>query len=333
MAVKDTVLAVLKNVDSEDGFISGQELAEKCGVTRTSVWKAVEALRKQGAAIEAVTNRGYRLTESDIFDAETILSFVEDPSVKVKFFDVIDSTNTQAKRELAEEVAGKLHKTVYVAAHQTAGRGRLGRPFYSPDSSGIYLSIVYSKDNITQPALFTANAAVAVSRAIQKVYGVDAKIKWVNDVYVNGAKVCGILTEGIANFETGLIESAIIGIGVNIQMNENLPEELKNVAGSVISEGQSNKRAEMTAQIINEMLAILDGGEQTEKASMQEYKARSNLIGKEIEFSPVINQTEKNYKCVVQDITEDAKLVVKMPDGEVRILESGEISIRSRLMV
>lgn len=333
MTVKDTVLSVLKNVQTDEGFISGQELAEKCGVTRTSVWKAVEALRLQGADIEAVTNRGYRLRESNIFDEKSISAFVNDKTVSIKFFDVIDSTNTQAKRDLNEFSGKELHKRVYVASKQTAGRGRLGRAFFSPENSGVYLSIIYSKNAITKPALFTASAAVAVCRAIQKIFAVDSKIKWVNDVYVDGAKVCGILTEGVANFETGLIESAVIGIGINIQKNKDLPSELENVAGSIISSEESCKRAEFTAQVINEMLLILDGGQEKIQEAMKEYKERSILIGRQIEFSPVIDQVEKNYSCLVQDITEDAKLVVKMPDGEIRNLESGEISIHSKLMV
>lgn len=333
MAVKDTVLSVLQNVQSADGFISGQELAEKCGVTRTSVWKAVEALRKEGADIEAVTNRGYRLTESNIFNQKSVSELIDDKTVEVKFFDVIDSTNTQAKRDLNESSGKKLHKRVYVASKQTAGRGRLGRAFFSPENCGVYLSIIYFQNPITKPALFTATASVAVCRAIKKIYDVDAKIKWVNDVYVNGAKVCGILTEGIANFETGLIESAVIGIGVNILKSENLPPELQNVAGSIVSGKSGIKRSEFAAQIVNEIIFILDGGNEKIKEAMKEYKERSILIGRNIEFSPVINQEEKMYSCQVVDITEDAKLVVKMPDGEIRSLESGEISIHSKLMV
>ncbi len=333
MTVKDSVFSVLQSVKTEDGFVSGQELAERCKVTRTSVWKAINTLRKQGAQIEAVTNRGYRLVANDVYNASEILKYISDKDVKISFFDVIDSTNTQAKRELAEKDGKSLHKTVFVAAKQTSGRGRLGRPFYSPEQSGIYFSVVYSKGNITKPAVITASAGVAVARVLKKIYNVDAKIKWVNDVFVAGKKVCGILTEGVANFETGMIDAAIIGIGINITTNENQPEELKNIAGSVTSCAENRKQSELCAEVINELLFILDGGTEESKKSMQEYKSRSFLIGKEVEFSPVINAEEKNFKCVVQDVTDDAKLVVKLENGEIKNLDSGEVSIHSKIVV
>lgn len=333
MSVKDTVFSVLQNANSNDGFVSGEELAKKCGVTRTSVWKAIDALRKEGAQIEALTNRGYKLVSDDICNAETILKFVNDKTVKIKFYDEIDSTNTQAKRDLAATDSKSLHKTVYVAAKQTAGRGRLGRPFYSPDKSGIYLSVVYSNGTIENPAVVTASAGVSVVRALKKVYKADAKIKWVNDIFVNKKKVCGILTEGITNFESGTIDAAIIGIGVDITPDENQPEELKNIAGSVIDDTQNRKRSELCAEIINEILEILDGGKDAIKKSMKEYRECSFLIGKTVEISPVINTQDKNYKCTVQDITEDAKLVVKLENGEIRTLNSGEISIHSKSVI
>lgn len=333
MTVKDSVFSVLQNSKTDDGFVSGQELAESCGVTRTSVWKAINALRSEGAQIEAVTNRGYRLVSNDVYNASEIQRHISDKSVKIKFFEELDSTNTQAKRDLAEKDAKSLHKTVYVAARQTAGRGRLGRQFYSPEESGIYFSIVFANGNITAPAVITASAGVAVSRALEKIYGVDAKIKWVNDVFVGGKKVCGILTEGVANLETRVIEAAVVGIGINIVTNKNQPEELKDIAGSLISSFKNRRQSELCAEVVNEFLAIMDGGQEEIKKSMQEYKDRSFLIGREIEISPVINSEDKNYKCVVQDITEDAKLVVRLKNGEIKALDSGEISIHSRIVV
>lgn len=334
MQLKDKVLQVLQNTESEDGFVSGQALAEQCGVTRTSVWKAVNALKKSGAEIKAVSNRGYRLVVDNIYNAESIAKYIHDKNVKIKFYDEIDSTNAQAKLDLAESTSKKLNKTVYVASKQTAGRGRLGRKFYSPEKSGIYLSVIYENQKNLIPSLITSSASVAVCRAIKKIYNTEAKIKWVNDIFVDSKKVCGILTEGIANFETGLIDSVIIGIGINILDNKNLPSELKNIAGSIIHSKEESskdlKRSEFCAQVINELFLILDGGTLEIKNAMQEYKERSFLIGKKIEVYPIIDSQEKSYSCIVQDITEDAKLVVKLDDGKIKTLNSGEVSLHSK---
>lgn len=332
MSLKQTLLSVLQTISSQDEYISGQELAECCKVSRTAVWKAIEALRADGAAIEAVTNRGYRLVSDDIFNEDTIKKYIADPAVHIKFFEETDSTNTQAKRDLADSDGKSIHKTLYAAAKQSAGRGRLGRTFYSPDKSGIYFSLVYYQPNITKPALFTASAAVAVCRALDKVFNVQPEIKWVNDIYLNGKKICGILTEGIANFETGSIDSAIIGIGINISNNELFPEELKKIAGAVLPDSVSAKRAELCAQVVNELLLILDGDSKTKEGAMTEYRNKSFLIGKEIEVFPVINGNEK-YLCKVLDVTDEAKLIVQLGNGENRILDSGEVSIHSKVVV
>src|SRR5574344_1418381 len=151
------------------------------------------------------------------------------PGIQFEYFDSIDSTNTEAKRQLNSLQDKKYHlwdEKGLVAGQQTSGRGRLGRKFYSPENTGIYFSIIYSSREIINPGIITATAAVAVCRAIEKIYNVSAKVKWVNDVFVNNKKVCGILTEGIVNSKTLKIEAAIIGRGINIIFNKNLPEEL-----------------------------------------------------------------------------------------------------------
>lgn len=328
MNIKDLLMRELTEAKKRDDFISGQELAERCGVTRTAVWKAVNSLRKQGAKIEAVTNRGYRLEDSEIFNAEAVSAKIPAGlGVKIVYFRSIDSTNTEAKKRLALAESGALHKTVFVAAMQTAGRGRLaGRTFYSPAENGVYLSLVWNYGVITEPARITALAAVAVCRALKTVYGADAAIKWVNDIYLRGKKVCGILTEGSANFESGLIESAVIGIGLNIS-DEGLPDELKSVAGGVIGEGDKRRRSDAAAAIITELVNLLEGDESATFEAMREYKARSNLIGKTVTVSPVIGEDKTNYTCVVTGITDDAKLAVRLADGTERHLDSGEVSV------
>lgn len=331
MAVKDQVLQVLTSTQNLQGFVSGEELAQRCGVTRASVWKAVESLRSRGLKIEAVTNRGYRLLENNTFSAEGISAFLADKSANIVFFETIDSTNTESKRRLAVTEARKLHKTCVVAAEQTDGRGRLGRKFVSPQKSGIYLSIIYSCRTVANPAVYTASTAVGVCRSIEKLFGTETKIKWVNDIFLQGKKVVGILTEGVTDFETGMIEAAIIGIGINILNNPLLPQD---VAGGLLSENEDSaaKRNELAASVITEVCAILDGGEKSVKEAMKEYRNRSLLLGRTVEVSPVIGQTENNFICTVKDVTDDAGLLVVMPDGTEKVLQCGEVSIHSEKM-
>ena len=196
--------------------------------------------------------------------------------------------------------------------------------------------------NTIDPKTIASMEVLKTEKALQE-YGTDKGVivittdpskanekKPAPDIYIDGKKVCGILTEGVCNFETGLIESAIIGIGINIANNSELPQD---VAGGVISGDENNtKRSELAAGVISELLSILDGGEESIKKSMEEYKSRSFLIGQEINVSPVIGQTENDYICKVLDITEEAKLVVELEDGSKKTLDCGEVSIHSKKM-
>lgn len=328
MTVKETVLRELKNADD---FISGEELAERCHVTRASVWKAVKKIQDEGAEILAVNNRGYKLVNEDFYSKSEIEKFLRQKNAsdfpRVDFYEQIDSTNTQAKRLLLEKNCHELHKTVVVAASQTAGKGRLGRHFYSPAKTGIYFSIIFAPQNGFDTATLTAHAAVGICRAIKNTFGIETKIKWVNDIFLNDSKVCGILTEGTANLETGKIDAAIIGIGINIKTSSEIPEEILKTAGSILSDGKSYNRSAFLAECITEVLKILEGDEKSKKDSIKEYRGRSNLIGKEITVTPVINVEKGKYKCRVKDISDDAKLVVQTQDGKILYLDSGEVSL------
>lgn len=341
-----------KNPDSE-GFVSGQNLAEKCSVSRTAIWKAINSLEKEGYEIQAITNKGYKLSQSNSVISEYILNSLlpENSSITYEVHSVLDSSNAECKRQCTQvgslhalnselsEQGKKLHQHVVVAETQTAGRGRLGRNFYSPSQTGVYFSMIYiPKSNIIQPAKMTATAAVAVCHAIKNVYGLDAKIKWVNDLFVNGKKVCGILTEGIANFETAQIEAAIIGIGINIlKDSETFPDEINKTAGSLLENSSENskntKRNELISQITTELSKLYELQEnQPEspetKSIMAEYRDLTFLIGKKLEISPVINGNEKYFATAI-DITDEANLVVQKEDGTIVTLQSGEVSLSS----
>ena len=223
MSIKDSVLQAL--TENKGSFISGEELSKNMEVSRTAVWKAIKTLREEGYPIEAVTNRGYKLAPDKWLITEDTLKLALPAKYKnnrLYIYDTLDSTNIRAK-QLALENAP--HGTVVIARQQTAGRGRLGRSFFSP-RDGIYISIIVRPDfDLTKSVHVTSAASVAVAESIESICGMDAKIKWVNDIYADNKKVCGILTEGITDFETGQIESLVIGIGVNTTIKD-FPEDL-----------------------------------------------------------------------------------------------------------
>jgi len=334
-----------------DGFVSGQELAARCRVSRTAIWKAVQILVRQGFRIEAVRNRGYHLSGTgEMLSGEAVTALLPQHFAgRITVYKTLDSTITEAKRICAacgapRDAAGHLteagrsiHRSVVIAEQQTAGRGRLGRSFYSPAGTGVYLSILYVPEKgIIQPARMTTAAAVAVCRSLETLYGVKAGIKWVNDVFVGGKKVCGILTEGVSNFETGIIETAIVGIGVNITDGaDGFPAEIAGVAGSVLGKTSSSRitRNELAAAIVRETLSIYDMEESGDgsgiAAVMREYRNRSLIIGKAVEVFPVPGRTGNAYKAVAVDVDDQARLIVQNDKGERIALQSGEITLHS----
>ena len=230
-------------------------------------------------------------------------------------------------------------QTVIAADEQSAGRGRLKRAFYSPAKTGVYFTAIYvPSKNIEEPALLTASAAVAVCRSLKELFGADAKIKWVNDVYLSGKKVCGILAEGHLGPD-GKIDAAAIGIGINIYPSD-FPAEIAGRAGSVLSNafGASNNREEAKNQAgdirldlardVSQKLFDILGDDSKTRAALDEYAALSFIVGKEITVIPVIGDENSAYSATVLGIDKKARLLVRLNDGSERALSSGEISIK-----
>ena len=228
--VKQEVLAALDAVRGR--YISGQELAVQLGVSRTAVWKAVAALRRDGIPIKAVTNRGYTLAQSvDVLNAAAVVAQLDEATVKALQIEVVDrlpGTNA-ALRSRAD--AGAREGLVLIAQAQSAGRGRGGHSFYSPPG-GLYMSILLRPEIGARQAVgLTAMAAVAAARAAQRLCGVPITIKWVNDLWKNGKKVCGILTEAALDLESGMLDYAVLGLGFNVAAPaDGWPEDLRDVA-------------------------------------------------------------------------------------------------------
>ena len=228
--MKTEILTLLRETD---GYVSGQELCEKFGVSRTAVWKAINQLKEAGYEIEAVQNKGYRLVSVPDILSESELQSVRKTrwiGEKIAFFDVVDSTNTRAK-QLAEE--GAPNGTYVIAERQDAGKGRRGRGFDSPAGQGIWMTLVLKPEiDPNHASMITLVTALAVSKAITDMTGRPAGIKWPNDIIMSGKKVCGILTEMSAQFD--YVNHIVVGIGINVQ-NKSFPKDIESLGKPVIS--------------------------------------------------------------------------------------------------
>lgn len=312
MSTKEEVLQYL--ISNSNSYASGEKLAKELGKTRASVWKAIKSLQAEGYSIDAVTNKGYRLNDkNDILNAEIIKSKLES-DLEVIYYPSIDSTNTQAKRLIVE---GKDNDMLLVADEQTAGRGRQGKSFYSPALTGIYMTLVtHPMKELEGVVGATTATAVAVCRAIEKTTDKKPKIKWVNDVYLNNQKICGILTEAVTDFETQTVTSIVIGIGMNIKTVD-FPSDVEN-AGSL---GSNVKRADLIAAIADELIKI---NTSPWNEVIGYYKSHSMIVGERINFI----QNGKVTPATAVAIDKNGGLVVELSNGEQTTLRSGEISIR-----
>jgi len=346
-----TKVNVLKALEEKKGStISGEELAGILGVSRTAIWKAIRELRKDGYSIDAITNKGYSLSiNNDVVSAQGILSYLNVHEIcdRIFVYKSLESTNQTAKKLALE---GAQPGTVVIAEEQTKGRGRMGRSFFSPPESGIYLSIILKPSfNINKSVLITTAASVAVCKAIEETTGISSQIKWVNDIYVNNKKICGILTEAVTDFETGHIEYIILGIGINYKTSEEgFPSEISDIAGSLYEERFSchdsfdnintgtkalsiASRNQLIAEIINNVLQINENLESRE--FLKDYKSRSLVLGREIRVLrsgslDAGQDIELAPEATAIDIDHDGGLIVKYKDLTVTTLNSGEISIR-----
>lgn len=255
---------------------------------------------------------------SDIISKEKINALICDTSYNVRVLETVDSTNLYVK-ELAKKDA--VHGTVVIADHQTNGRGRLGRQFFSPSGTGIYMSVLIRPEEINlAPHLLTVAAGVAVCRTLEDICSESPRIKWVNDIFIGRKKVCGILAESLSN-QTG-INSIIVGIGINVTTSAaDFPDELINIAGSIFPKAVT--RNEIIAKVLAEFKNICS----TKEANtlIEEYKSLSLLMDKEITFL----KDGKPHLGIATDINMEGNLIVKLQNRETITLKSGEVSLGS----
>ncbi|WP_446899039.1 biotin--[acetyl-CoA-carboxylase] ligase [Clostridium sp. LBM24168] len=324
--MKESILNLLK--ENKDTFLSGQLISEKLKVSRTAIWKYINILRNEGYKIDSSPKKGYRLIYSpDILTYDEVKCILHTNCIGKNFFyfDSINSTNMKAK-ELAEK--GEPHGTVVVSEEQTIGHGRLGRTWISPKYKGIWLSIILRPETapIDVPKI-TQIAAAAVITALGELK-IDGSIKWPNDIIINHKKVCGILTE--MSGELNRVNYVIVGIGINVNLDKEDFEDntIANKASSLKIETASLiDRKFLLGTLINnfEKLYMEFKKEATVKSSISICKEHSAVLGRDIR----ILSSGKSYFAKAIDIGENGELVVKYPDGSIRNIISGEISIRA----
>lgn len=320
--MKEEILRLLR---SADGYISGQELCNRFGVSRTAVWKAINQLKEAGYEIEAQQNKGYRLMAApDLMTEAEIKSLMHTEWVakEVLYFDTIDSTNTKAQ-ELAEK--GYPSGTLVVAEKQESGKGRRGRSWVSPSGTGIFMTLMIKPDiNPNNASMLTLVAALAVAKAITSVTGEEAMIKWPNDIVVNSKKVCGILTEMNAQFD--YINHIVVGIGINVH-NESFPEEISQMASSLMIEA-GGKRFHR-AQIIAETMSYFEQYYDT-------FLKTQDLSALVREYDELLVNRNKSVRVLDPKEPFDGKAMGITPKGELivdtwesrKLVSSGEVSVR-----
>lgn len=321
--MKREVLEVLKK--NKNCFTSGEQLSNQLGVTRTAVWKYINALKQEGYIIESVPRKGYKLTnEPDILSKNELLIELEQSRLgnNIYYFETIDSTNSYAKKMALD---GAVEGTIVLSDEQTGGRGRLGRAWVSPPGTSISMSMLLRPDILpNEAAKITEITAASLANAISKVTGLDVGIKWPNDIIIDNKKVCGILTE--MNAELNNINYVIVGIGINVNIDE-FPEEISNIATSLKRiVGKDVSRKDIVINIVKEFEKLYYDFINTGSLdrTVEICKEKSVTLGKVVK---IINKKETIIAKAI-DITENGELVIKKDDGEIINVISGEVSVR-----
>ena len=319
--MREKVLGYLR---SQSDYVSGEEISKSLGVTRASVWKIINKLKDEGYEIESSTKKGYKLIETpNVITREEVLNIITTKSLgrDIRYFKEIDSTNEEVKR-IAR--AGEVEGVTVIADKQTAGKGRLGRSWDSPSGNSIFMSILLRPQiRPDKASQITLMAGLAMCEAICLVTGLDAKIKWPNDIVVSGKKVCGILTEMSAEMDG--INYIVVGIGVNVN-NTDFPGNL-SYATSLKLEGQKEyQRREIIKVFLEKFEPYYMAYKEVPTLEMiiPIYKRYCITLADKVKIIDSI----KEYVATPLDINVDGSLVVKTEDGEINTILSGEVSVR-----
>lgn len=327
--MKSEILRIMR--ESGKGYVSGSALCEKFGVSRQAIWKCITALKEQGYEFESIPKKGYRLIASpeNLCEAE-ISSRITANGIcrKVEFHDSINSTNMRAK-QLAE--SGTEGGTLIVAEEQTDGKGRRGRGWESERGVGIWMSLLLRPEISTdQVSGLTLVTALAVAKAIKEVTEADVKIKWPNDIVINGHKICGILTE--MSSEESYIHYVVVGIGINANTTK-FPEEIKEIASSIYREtGKKVQRAVLIAKIMDYFGEYFQTFQKQKNLAFMTEKYNNLLVNRDKEVKIYYGMIENTpddeiEQGIAKGIDETGALLVEIQGKEKRII-SGEVSVR-----
>ena len=319
--MKSEILRLLKE---SDDYVSGQQLCERFQVSRTAVWKVVDQLKKEGYEIEAVPRKGYRLVESPDVLSEAELESLRRTNGRANPFSFLRRRIPPILAKAGGE-KGEPHGTLYVAESQSAGRGRRGRRWESPEGESIYMSLLLRPEfpPVKAPML-TLVMALAVARALRERTGVDVQIKWPNDLVVQGRKICRILTE--MSTEMTWINYVVIGIGINVNQNE-FPEELKDCASSLKMEtGRRFRRSHLIAAVMEHFEMYYE--QFLQEGSLAGFRKEYNelLVNKDRQVK--ILEPGNHYEAYALGINDAGELIVEKEDGSVQNIFAGEVSVR-----
>ncbi len=320
--MKTEILTLLR--ESED-YVSGQELCNRFGVSRTAVWKVMKQLKEEGYVIEAVQNKGYKLKANpDVLTLSELKSRIHNQWAgnTLYFYEETGSTNIDAKR-LAEE--GAPHGTVAVADKQNAGRGRRGRVWQSPAGKDIYFTLLLRPDFAPDKASgLTLVMALSVAQAVEAFCGLAVGIKWPNDIVVNGRKICGILTE--MNVEPGYIQYVVIGAGINVNLAQ-FPEEISKTATSLFLESRTQwPRAELLQNVLKRFEYNYEVFLQTQDLTGIRTEYMKHLVN--VDKQVRVLDPGGEFEGIARGIDSSGELLVEKESGEIVKVYAGEVSVR-----
>jgi BirA family biotin operon repressor/biotin-[acetyl-CoA-carboxylase] ligase len=320
--MKQEILAALLH---EEGYVSGQELCDRFQVSRTAVWKVINQLKEEGYEIESVSRKGYRLVSCpDCITPERVGSMMKTQwaGSYLKYFDVIGSTNNEAKR-MAEQ--GAEHGMLVLADCQQSGKGRRGRAWSTPPGTSIAMSLIVRPPIAPDRAsMMTLVMGMAVAAACREVCQVETQIKWPNDIVSGGKKICGILTE--MSSEPDAVNYLVIGTGINVNLTE-FPEELTDRATSLtLLTGTRVDRAALIASCMEQFERYYATFVSTQDMSLLQAEYNSLLAGRDAAVR--VLEPGNEYNGIARGINERGELLVERENKEMTAVYAGEVSVR-----